>query len=108
MAKFISDYAKLKSTKKNDNDKSKDPEYLLNAPIGMLIGTPSEILQHIEEGNVVCDDIKYLVSAVLCALNFSILSWLEKVWGQKFSGELYILVYPSLRLLYASNSCKIV
>ncbi|XP_021902457.1 DEAD-box ATP-dependent RNA helicase 39-like isoform X1 [Carica papaya] len=61
VAKFISDYAKLKSTKKNDNDKSKDPEYLLNAPIGMLIGTPSEILQHIEEGNVVCDDIKYLV-----------------------------------------------
>ncbi|XLU98648.1 hypothetical protein S245_012988, partial [Arachis hypogaea] len=36
----------------------KDP---LNNPIDMVVGTPGRILQHIEEGNLVYGDIKYLV-----------------------------------------------
>lgn len=34
----------------------------LNHPIDMVVGTPGRILQHIEEGNMVYGDIKYLVS----------------------------------------------
>lgn len=34
----------------------------LNNPIDMVVGTPGRILQHIEEGNMVYGDIKYLVS----------------------------------------------
>lgn len=33
----------------------------LNNPIDMVVGTPGRILQHIEEGNLVYGDIKYLV-----------------------------------------------
>lgn len=33
----------------------------LNVPIDMVVGTPGRILQHIEEGNMVYGDIKYLV-----------------------------------------------
>lgn len=33
----------------------------LNVPIDMVVGTPGRILQHIEEGNMVYADIKYLV-----------------------------------------------
>jgi len=34
----------------------------LNNPIEMVVGTPGRVLQHIEEGNMVYGDIKYLVS----------------------------------------------
>ncbi|KAK8464207.1 hypothetical protein PHAVU_011G144600 [Phaseolus vulgaris] len=33
----------------------------LNNPIDMVVGTPGRVLQHIEEGNMVYGDIKYLV-----------------------------------------------
>ncbi|XP_040999081.1 DEAD-box ATP-dependent RNA helicase 39-like isoform X2 [Juglans microcarpa x Juglans regia] len=57
MAKFISSYAQLKSTKENGSPQKN----LSNVPIGMIVGTPGEVLQHIEEGIVVLDEIKYLV-----------------------------------------------
>ncbi|XP_023902831.1 DEAD-box ATP-dependent RNA helicase 39 [Quercus suber] len=60
VAKFISDSAQaaqLKSEKVN----SSNQKILSNAPIGMIVGTPGEVLQHIDEGNVVPDEIKYLV-----------------------------------------------
>lgn len=37
----------------------------LNATVDMVVGTPGRVLQHIEEGNMVYGDIKYLVSSVL-------------------------------------------
>lgn len=58
MAKFISNYAQLKSTKENGSPQKN----LSNVSIGMIVGTPGEVLQHIEEGIVVLDEIKYLVS----------------------------------------------
>lgn len=33
----------------------------LNQPIDMVVGTPGRILKHIEDGNMVYGDIKYLV-----------------------------------------------
>lgn len=33
----------------------------LNGPIDMVVGTPGRVLQHIEEGNIVYGDIKYVV-----------------------------------------------
>ncbi|XP_030938843.1 DEAD-box ATP-dependent RNA helicase 39-like [Quercus lobata] len=60
VAKFISDSAhaaQLKSEKVNGSNQ----KILSNAPIGMIVGTPGEVLQHIDEGNVVPDEIKYLV-----------------------------------------------
>lgn len=58
-AGYITHNAKLKSANQCaslDNEKS-------NASIGLMIGTPSEILQYIEEGIVVPAELKYLVSA---------------------------------------------
>ena len=37
----------------------------LNIPIDMVVGTPGRVLQHIEEGNMVYGEIKYLVSLIL-------------------------------------------
>lgn len=34
----------------------------LNNPIDMVVGTPGRVLQHIDDGNMVYGDIKYLVS----------------------------------------------
>lgn len=33
----------------------------LNNPIEMVVGTPGRVLQHIEDGNLVYGDIKYVV-----------------------------------------------
>lgn len=65
MAKFITHYSRLKSSMEN-GDSSKAPEDVSNAPIGMLIGTPSEVLQYVEDGSVICNDVKYLVSILKC------------------------------------------
>ncbi|ESR47784.1 hypothetical protein CICLE_v10002265mg [Citrus x clementina] len=61
MAKFISHCARLDSSMENGGVSSKALEDVSNAPIGMLIATPSEVLQHIEDRNVSCDDIRYVV-----------------------------------------------
>ncbi|WCJ43285.1 DEAD-box ATP-dependent RNA helicase 39 [Euphorbia peplus] len=60
IATVISDFARLKSaTESGSNHLS--PEDILNSPIGMLIGTPHEVVQQMEEGSIVLDDVKYLV-----------------------------------------------
>ncbi|KAK2659127.1 hypothetical protein Ddye_005660 [Dipteronia dyeriana] len=59
-ANFISHYARLNSSKGSGSDSSKTLEDASDAPIGMLVGTPSEVIEHIEEGNICCDDIKYM------------------------------------------------
>lgn len=62
VARFISHHAKLKSAFGSGSDKSRISENLPNDSIGMLVATPSETIQYIEEGSLVPDDIKYLVS----------------------------------------------
>ncbi|XP_065880506.1 DEAD-box ATP-dependent RNA helicase 39-like [Euphorbia lathyris] len=60
VAKLISDFARLKcATESGSNHLS--PEDILNSPIGMLIGTPDEVVQQMEEGSIVLDNVKYLV-----------------------------------------------
>ncbi|MBA0694289.1 hypothetical protein Goari_004602 [Gossypium aridum] len=59
-ARFISHHAKLNSTSEYGYGKSRISENLANDSIGMLVATPSETIQYIEEGSVVPDDIKYL------------------------------------------------
>ncbi|XP_031251506.1 DEAD-box ATP-dependent RNA helicase 39-like [Pistacia vera] len=61
VAKFISHYARLKSSMENGGDSSKAPEDVSNAPIGILVGTPREVLQYVEDGSILCNDVKYLV-----------------------------------------------
>lgn len=39
----------------------KPQEDSLNCPIDMVVGTPGRVLQHIEDGNLVYGDIRYLV-----------------------------------------------
>eukprot|EP00257_Ricinus_communis_P020391 XP_015579613.1 DEAD-box ATP-dependent RNA helicase 39 isoform X2 [Ricinus communis] len=57
IAKSISDFARL-SRSGSDH---LSPENMSKPPIGMLIGTPFEVVQQIEEGSIATDDIKYLV-----------------------------------------------
>ncbi|KAF5749245.1 Dead box ATP-dependent RNA helicase putative isoform 1 [Tripterygium wilfordii] len=61
MAKFISHHARLKPGTETSSSQSRSQQELSNAPIGMLVGTPSEVLQFMEEGSVILDDVKYLV-----------------------------------------------
>ncbi|XVE55092.1 hypothetical protein DITRI_Ditri03aG0133100 [Diplodiscus trichospermus] len=61
VARFISHHAKLNSALQSGSGKSRISENLPNDSIGMLVATPSETIQYIEEGSVVPDDIKYLV-----------------------------------------------
>lgn len=58
-AKYIIHNGELKSAK--DDDASADNGQS-HASIGLIIGTPCEILQYIEEGSVVPAEIRYLVS----------------------------------------------
>ncbi|KAE8718596.1 Dead box ATP-dependent RNA helicase, putative isoform 3 [Hibiscus syriacus] len=60
-ARFISRYAKLNSASKCGYGKSRLSENLAHDSIGMLVATPSEISQYIEEGSVVLEDTKFLV-----------------------------------------------
>lgn len=41
--------------------RSRPQEDALNNAIDMVVGTPGRVLQHIEDGNLVYGDIKYLV-----------------------------------------------
>jgi hypothetical protein len=65
-AKYIIHNAELKSAKNSassDNEKS-------NSSIGLMIGTPYEILQYIEEGTVIPAELKYLVSVTYKRVNY--------------------------------------
>lgn len=43
----------------------------LNNPIDMVVGTPGRVLQHIDDGNMVYGDIKYLVRMLTFIFEFT-------------------------------------
>ncbi|XP_028805812.1 DEAD-box ATP-dependent RNA helicase 39-like [Neltuma alba] len=61
VAKSISHHARIRSTMVSGGGRLRPQEDSLNNPIDLVVGTPGRILQHIEEGNMVYGDIKYLV-----------------------------------------------
>lgn len=69
MASYITSCAQVKSSEKCGGDASEDKGGSLNAPIGLLVGTPEEVLQQIEYGDVMTTAVKYLVCAFLCNQN---------------------------------------
>ncbi|KAF3958755.1 hypothetical protein ACB098_01G161900 [Castanea mollissima] len=61
VAKSISHHARFRSTMVSGGGRVRPQEDSLNNPIDMVVGTPGRVLQHIEEGNIVYGDIKYVV-----------------------------------------------
>ncbi|KAL6962556.1 DEAD-box ATP-dependent RNA helicase 39 [Sarracenia purpurea var. burkii] len=61
VAKSVSHHARFRSTMVSGGGRLRPQEDSLNTPIDMVVGTPGRVLQHIEEGNIVYGDIKYLV-----------------------------------------------
>ncbi|KAJ0988054.1 hypothetical protein J5N97_006410 [Dioscorea zingiberensis] len=61
VAKSISHHARFRSTMISGGGRLRPQEDSLSMPVDMIVGTPGRILQHIEEGNMVYGDIKYLV-----------------------------------------------
>ncbi|XP_074569805.1 DEAD-box ATP-dependent RNA helicase 39 [Curcuma longa] len=61
VAKSISHHARFRSTMISGGGRLRPQEDSLSEPIDMVVGTPGRILQHINEGNMVYGDIKYLV-----------------------------------------------
>lgn len=61
VSKSISHHARFRSTMVSGGGRLRPQEDALNSPIDMVVGTPGRVLQHIEEGNLVYGDIKYLV-----------------------------------------------
>lgn len=64
MAKSISHHARFRSTMVSGGGRLRPQEDSLGGPIDMIVGTPGRVLQHIEEGNVVYGDIRYLVIVI--------------------------------------------
>ncbi|KAG1335469.1 DEAD-box ATP-dependent RNA helicase 39 [Cocos nucifera] len=61
VAKSIGHHARFRSTMISGGIRLRPQEDSLNTPIDMVVGTPGRVLQHIEDGNMVYGDIKYLV-----------------------------------------------
>ncbi|KAL5122866.1 DEAD-box ATP-dependent RNA helicase 39 [Glycine soja] len=61
VAKSISHHARFRCTMVSGGGRLRPQEDSLNNPIDVVVGTPGRVLQHIEEGNMVYGDIKYLV-----------------------------------------------
>ncbi|KAG0503197.1 hypothetical protein HPP92_003269 [Vanilla planifolia] len=61
VAKSISHHARFRSTMISGGGRSRPQEDSLNAPIDMVVGTPGRILQHVDDGNIVYGDIRFLV-----------------------------------------------
>ncbi|KAL6504189.1 hypothetical protein OROGR_026112 [Orobanche gracilis] len=61
VAKSVSHHARFRSTMLSGGGRLKPQEDSMNSPIDMVVGTPGRVLQHIEEGNLVYGDIRYLV-----------------------------------------------
>ncbi|PSS00033.1 DEAD-box ATP-dependent RNA helicase [Actinidia chinensis var. chinensis] len=61
VAKSVSHHARFRSTMVSGGSRLRPQEDSLNTPIDMVVGTPGRVLQHIEDGNMVYGDIKYLV-----------------------------------------------
>ncbi|KAE8701645.1 Dead box ATP-dependent RNA helicase, putative isoform 3 [Hibiscus syriacus] len=82
-ARFISRYAKLNPASKRGYGKSRLSENLAHDSIGMLVATPSETSQYIEEGSVVLEDIKLLVLDEMDAMfDHGFGSEIHKILGQ--------------------------
>jgi len=63
VAKSISHHARFRSTRISGGGRLRPQEDSLNVPVDMVVGTPGRLLQHIEDGNMVYGDIKYLVGS---------------------------------------------
>ncbi|GFP78998.1 dead-box ATP-dependent RNA helicase 39 [Phtheirospermum japonicum] len=61
VSKLISHHARFRSTMLSGGGRLRPQEDSLNSPLDMVVGTPGRVLQHIEEGNLVYGDIRYLV-----------------------------------------------
>ncbi|CAL9090552.1 unnamed protein product [Musa acuminata var. zebrina] len=61
VAKSISHHARFRSTMISGGGRLRPQEDSLSEPIDMVVGTPGRILQHINDGNMVYGDIKFLV-----------------------------------------------
>ncbi|CAI9116456.1 OLC1v1017598C1 [Oldenlandia corymbosa var. corymbosa] len=61
VAKSISHHARFRSTMISGGGRLRPQEDCLNSPIDLVVGTPGRVLQHIEDGNMVYGDIRYLV-----------------------------------------------
>lgn len=61
VAKSISHHARFRCTMISGGGRLRPQEDSLNLPVDMVVGTPGRVLQHIEDGNMVYGDIKYLV-----------------------------------------------
>lgn len=65
VAKSISHHARFRSTMVSGGGRLRPQEDSLSNPIDMVVGTPGRVLQHIQEGNMVFGDIRYLVCIFL-------------------------------------------
>lgn len=74
MAKSISHHARFRSTMISGGGRLRPQEDSLNQPIDMVVGTPGRLLKHIEDGNMVYGDIKYLVKKKIIILIRDIIS----------------------------------
>eukprot|EP01018_Ginkgo_biloba_P033778 Gb_33379 [translate_table: standard] len=61
VAKSISHHARFRSAMISGGGRMRPQEDALNYPIEMVVGTPGRLLQHIDQGNMVYGDIKYVV-----------------------------------------------
>ncbi|KAL2467950.1 DEAD-box ATP-dependent RNA helicase 39 [Forsythia ovata] len=61
VTKSVSHHARFRTTMVSGGGRLRPQEDSLNSPIDMVVGTPGRILQHIEEGNMVYGDIRYVV-----------------------------------------------
>ncbi|KAL3513982.1 hypothetical protein ACH5RR_026699 [Cinchona calisaya] len=61
VAKSISHHARFRSTMVSGGGRLRPQEDSLNTPIDLIVGTPGRVLQHIDEGNMVYGDLRYLV-----------------------------------------------
>lgn len=65
VAKSISHHARFRSTMVSGGGRLRPQEDSLNSATDMVVGTPGRVLQHIQDGNMVYGDIKYVVSLFL-------------------------------------------
>lgn len=61
VAKSVSHHARFRCTMVSGGGRLRPQEDSLNTPIDMVVGTPGRVLQHIEDGNLVYGDIRYVV-----------------------------------------------
>ncbi|PON96285.1 DEAD-box ATP-dependent RNA helicase [Trema orientale] len=61
VAKSISHHARFRSTMVSGGGRLRPQEDSLNGATDMVVGTPGRVLQHIQDGNMVYGDIKYVV-----------------------------------------------